>query len=155
LLQFKLRRFVVILFTAGHIFGFVAPLLVLIEDCIERTTAKVRPVSRVGAGEKSPAVVGRFVEPVSRPDGAGKPVPYFFRALALSTGDLVRMGTNALLVIKDESPGALVHGCHATRAVDILAASVLHLIDAVLSEAESNRLGVLKQFTTLTADSMG
>ena len=78
--------------------------------------------------------MGRFVEPVSRSDRAREPVPYFFRTFALAPGNLIRMGADALLVVKDESSGALVDCSDAPRALDVLAASALQLVDPILKK---------------------
>lgn len=68
------------------------------------------------------------------PDGAGKPVSDLFRTFALAAGNLIRMGADALLVVKDEGSGALVDCGNTPRALDVLAASALHLVDAVLQK---------------------
>ena len=94
----------------------------------------MRPVSRVSTGKESPTIVGRFVEPVSGSDRAREPVPNFFRTFALAPGNLVRMGADALLIVEDESSGALVDCGDAPRALDVLAAGALQLVDAVLKK---------------------
>lgn len=150
--KFLLKRLNVITFAAGNILGIVAPLDVLVEDSVVGTTSEVRSISGEAAREEGSAIVRRLVEVMAGLDRAGEPVSNFLRALAFAASDHVGVGTDAPLVVEDQVASARVEGSLAPRAVQVLIAGGLALIDAVLSGTSSRRLRVLKEFSSVAVD---
>lgn len=130
----------VIFFAAWNILRFVASLSRLVENCIERTSAKMGSVERVGACEERSAVVGRPVNVMSSFDWTSKSVTDTFRTVCGLHFHLVRVSTNSLGLVEDEGSSTSEARGNSSRAMVVLVARFCNFVDTILAKADATGL---------------
>ena len=142
-------QIVVVIVTTADVFGFVAPLGVLVEDRAEGATPQMGDVERIRAGEEGAAVLGRAEDLVAEVDGTDEVVSVLGEA-PRPRHVIVRPDADPLRGLEHQEARALVFGGHAVLAGDELVAVVLDGVVAVQTRARISAFGSL-QLVAVTA----